>query len=417
MHSAQAAPSAGDQRTGRHGRTRLQDVFPALEPGRRNRYRVLAVCALLLLAVATVFGQTLRHEFVSYDDNEYVYDNPHVSHGVSAQGLARAFAQGHQSNWVPLTWVSLMLDSQLYGLSAGGFHLTNVLLHATATIVLFLVLWRMTGGFWPSALVAAVFAVHPLHVESVAWVTERKDVLSGLFFVLTLAAYARYVRRPFSLGRYLLLTIVFALGLMAKQSLVSLPFVLLLLDYWPLDRMHSAASEDAAVLDGRRSGRFSFPWSLVVEKIPLFALAAVSCMVTLWVQGEALAANKHLPLGWRMGNALLSYAGYLGQFFYPLGLAALYPRPGLDLPRWSVFEAFLILAGLTAAASLLRRRCPYLLVGWLWYLGMLVPVIGLVQVGIAGRWPTASPTCHRSGCAWPRYGRWRICAGHGPVMA
>ena len=382
-HSAQVAPSAGDQHTSRHGHARLQDVFPAPDPGTRNRYRILVVCALLLLAVATVFGQTLRHGFVSYDDNEYVYENPQVSHGVSVQGIVGAFTQSHASNWVPLTWISLMVDCQLHGLSPGGYHLTNVLLHAATTVLLCIVLCRMTGRVWPSALVAALFSIHPLRAESVAWVTERKDVLSGLFFMLTLAAYVRYVRRPFSPGRYLLVAFVFALGLMAKQTLVSLPFVLLLLDYWPLHRVHSAAREDTPVLDGRRSRRFAIPWHLVVEKIPLLVLVAVSRLVTLWVQGEALAPNEHLPLWWRMSNALISYVGYLGQFFYPLGLAALYPRPGLALPLWSVCEAFLILASVTVVVFLLRRRCPYLLMGWLWYLGMLLPVIGLVQVGIA----------------------------------
>ena len=214
------------------------DAFPASPRfWTHNTYTVAAVCGFLLLAVALVFGQTVGHEFVNYDDNQYVYENPQVAQGLTARGIAWAFTTVHASNWHPLTWLSHMLDCQLYGLNAGGHHLTNVLLHAATAILLFLVLRRMTGDLWPSAFVAAVFAIHPLRVESVAWVAERKDVLSGLFFMLTLGAYVGYARRPFSLGRYLAVVLLFALGLMAKPMLVTLPFVLLLLDYWPLGRI------------------------------------------------------------------------------------------------------------------------------------------------------------------------------------
>ena len=214
-----------------------------LSPSPANRYAVPAVCALLLLAVALVFGQTVRHEFINFDDDDYVYENPQVARGFTAQGIVWAFTHFHSANWHPLTWLSHMLDCQLYGLNhPGGHHLTNVLLHAASAILLFLVLRQMTGDLWPSAFVAALFAIHPLHVESVAWVAERKDVLSGLFFMLTLAAYVGYARRPFSLLRYLLVTALFALGLMAKPMLVTLPFVLLLLDYWPLGRIRGDSS-------------------------------------------------------------------------------------------------------------------------------------------------------------------------------
>jgi protein O-mannosyl-transferase len=217
---------------------------PANMLGTRIPYAVQAVCGFLIIAVVLVFGQTISHDFINYDDDTYVYENPRVAHGLTVQGIAWAFTSNYACNWHPLTWLSHMLDCQLYGLAPWGHHLTNVLLHAATTILLFLVLRRMTGDLWPSALVAAVFAIHPLHVESVAWVAERKDVLSGLFFMLTLWAYLDYVRHPFSLARYLMVMVFFALGLMAKPMLVTLPFVLLLLDYWPLGRMEQASGEN-----------------------------------------------------------------------------------------------------------------------------------------------------------------------------
>jgi tetratricopeptide (TPR) repeat protein len=306
-----------------------------------------------------VFGQTTAYQFVNFDDGCYVYDNPQISGGFSARGIAWVFTHEHGANWHPLTGLSHIVDCQIYGLNAGGHHLTNVLLHAATVVTLFLVLWRMTGGFWPSALVAALFAVHPLRVESVAWISERKDVLSGLLFVLSLAAYVRYVRSPFSLGRYVLLAVVFALGLMAKPMLVTLPAVLLLLDYWPL-------------------GRFPFRWQLVIEKVPLLLLAVVSCLVTIWAQGSAAALNRHISLGDRISNALVAYVAYLVQLFWPVGLAAYYPHPEGDLPVWKVFGSLVVLVCLSLGAVVYRRRCPYLLVGWLWYVGMLAPVSGVV---------------------------------------
>ena len=332
----------------------------------------VAVCALLLLAVLAAFGQTVQHEFLDLDDDAYVYGNRHVSHGLTASGVVWAFSQGEQASWIPLTWLSLMLDCQFYDLHAGGHHLTNVLLHALTAMLLFLMLRRMTGRLWPSALVAALFAVHPLRTESVAWVTERKDVLSGLFFMLTLWAYLEYVRHRFSWARYALLIVLFALGLMAKPMLVTVPFLLLVLDYWPLGRMVARP----------RSFR-----PLIIEKVPLFALAAGECLVMIVLQGSThtLLSSGQLPLWWRLGNAALNYATYLGQFFYPAGLVVVYPRLELALPWWQVGGACLLLAGITAAAFLSRRKCPYLLVGWLWYLGMLVPVIGLLQVGTTAR--------------------------------
>jgi len=358
-----------------------EGLSPFPRSGVRHRYLVPAVCGLLLLAVGLVFGQTVRHPFANYDDGEFVYENPHVAPGLTGKGIFWAFSHFEGHYWIPLCRLSSMLDCQLYGLNAGGHHLTNVLLHATTAVLLFLVLGRLTGGFWPSALVAALFAVHPLHVESVAWVTERKDMLSGLFFVLTLGAYGWYARRPFSLSRYLLLVTVFVMGLMAKPMLVTLPLVLLLLDYWPLRRMASAA--DISPAGGERRGRFSLPMRCVLDKIPLLLLVALFCGVTYWTMSNVVASEEQLPFSWRIANALVSYVAYLSQFICPLGLAPFYPHPGTDLPLWKVIGAGVVLASISAGVLACRRRYPYLLVGWLWYAGMLVPVIGLVQVGAA----------------------------------
>jgi Flp pilus assembly protein TadD len=335
---------------------------------------------LLLLAVGLVFGQTVRYEFVNIDDDRYVYDNQQVSQGLTIPGIAWVFTNSHGDNWHPLTGISHLLDCHVYGLNAGGHHLTNVLLHVATAMLLFVVLWRMSGGFWPSALVAALFAVHPLRVESVAWVSERKDVLSGLFFVVTLAGYLHYVRKPFFWGRYLLVMALFALGLMAKPMLVTLPAVLLLLDYWPLRRMTSPTTEDDSLATPPQPGRCSSPMHLLVEKLPLLLLSAVSCVLTLWAQREALVSVERLPPLSRIGNAMISYVAYLDQLFYPAGLALLYPHPGAHLPVWKVAGAMAVLACISAAAAASWRRCPYLLVGWLWYAGMLVPVSGLLQV-------------------------------------
>ena len=263
---------------------------------------------------------------------------------------------------------------------AGGHHLTNVLLHALSVIVLFLVLRQMTGRLWPSALVTSLFAIHPLHVESVAWVAERKDVLSGLFFVLTLAAYLGYVRRPFSVPRYLLVVVCFALGLLSKPMLVTLPLVLLLLDYWPLERWNPFGTTAAAACN--RSG---FPWHVLVEKVPLVLLAAASCAATLMAQAGAMTTLEKLPFAGRAANAVVSYVAYLGQSLCPANLAVFYPYPRDAVSRWSVGGCMLLLVSLSIVVVVWRRSRPYLLFGWLWYLGMLVPVIGLVQVGAQTR--------------------------------
>jgi len=329
---------------------------------------------------------SLRYEFVNFDVDIYVYENPRITQGLTLQGIGWAFSHSYCYYWAPFAALSHMLDCQLYGISPGGHHLINVLLHGATAVLLFLVLREMTGALWRSAFVASVFAIHPLRVESVAWVTERKDVLSGLFFVLALGTYVSYVRHfggKGSRGRYLAVAFQFAMGLMAKPSLVTLPFVLLLLDYWPLNRFGQPVSADAPAEPIRGQDSFSVLKGLVIEKIPLFALSAASCAVTI------LTANR-VPVGLRaiaarLGNAIVSYTGYLGQTFYPANLAAFYPFPASGIPPSKVFLSLVLLASFTLGVFALRRSRPYLVVGWLWYLGMLTPVIGLIQVGEQAR--------------------------------
>ena len=348
--------------------------------GGPERWKIAGVCIFLAVIVWVVFGQTLYHDFVNFDDAKYVYENPIVQKGLTLRGISWAFTHVYASNWHPLTWLSHMLDCQLYGLNAGGHHLTNILLHTATVILLFLVLRRMTGFLWRSAFVAAVFAVHPLHVESVAWVAERKDVLSGLFFMLTLWAYVRYARRPWSPARYGLVVLLFALGLMCKPMLVTLPFVLLLLDYWPLNRLGADAKNEPVFRLG-----LPIPRRLIWEKLPLLGLTVVSCGITLFAQAKALQPLENLSLSLRAGNALISYVAYLGQMFWPSGLAVLYPLTAKGVGGASVAASLVVLAGISTGVFVLRRRCPYLLTGWLWYLVMLVPVIGIVQVGAQAR--------------------------------
>jgi len=344
--------------------------------GLNDRWMVLGVCIFLVAIVWAVFGQTLRYGFVNFDDGEYVYENPDVACGLRLKGIAWAFTHVHSFNWHPLTWISHMLDCQFYGLNPGGHHFTNVLLHTTATILLFLVLRRMTGALWRSAFVAAVFAIHPLHVESVAWVSERKDVLSGLFFMLTLGAYVRYVHHPWSVNRYLMVALMLALGLMSKPMLVTLPFVLVLLDYWPLGR--------AATLTGHRNP-IPIPRQIILEKLPLFGLAAASCLATIFAQHEAIQPFENVSLPLRAGNAPISCVAYLGQMFWPAGMAVVYPFSPGGVEVSKVILSLVLLAGISTGVFVLRRHRPYLLTGWLWFLGMLVPVIGLLQVGWQAR--------------------------------
>ena len=346
----------------------------SIAPPKTNR-RWLTIGACIFLAALTwvVFGQTLGHDFVNYDDPKYVYENTKITSGLSMTGIAWAFTHIHSENWHPLTTISHMLDCQLYGLKAGGHHFTNALLHSIAAILLFLTLQYMTGAFWRSAFVAAVFAIHPLRVESVAWIAERKDVLSGVCFMLTLLAYVHYVRAP-SIGRYLFVAVVFAFSLMSKPMLVTLPFLLLLLDYWPLSRIRDPSSDIRRRL-----------LTLVVEKIPLIALSAVSSVVTFLAQRGAVGWTEQLPVLARINNAVVSYVAYIWQMLWPVKLAVFYPHPENRLQPWEIILSLLLLLGITAAAIALRKQRPYFITGWLWYLGMLVPVIGLMQVGWQGR--------------------------------
>jgi tetratricopeptide (TPR) repeat protein len=320
------------------------------------------------LAVALPFVQTLDFGFLNFDDDAYVTDNAQVRAGLTADGAWWALTQSHAANWHPVTWLSHMLDCQLYGLHPWGHHLTNVVLHAAAALLLLTVLRAMTGRFWPAALAAALFAVHPLRTESVAWVTERKDVLSGVMFLLGIAVYAWYARRPGSWGRYALLLLVFALGLAAKPMLVTFPLLLLLLDYWPLRRWA-----------GWRQGAW-----LAAEKIPLLALSAGCCGLTVRAQSGSIGQLQNLSLPSRAANAVVSCVAYLGHFFFPADLLPFYRHPLSTIPLPEIIGTGLLLAILTGGAVLARRKFPYLLVGWFWYLVMLVPVIGLVQVGKQG---------------------------------
>jgi Flp pilus assembly protein TadD len=328
--------------------------------------------AIYLVATALVwivFGQTLGHPFVQYDDQNYVYENPEITAGLTRHGLVAAFSGLHARNWHPLTTISHMLDCQLFGLNPVGHHFSSVLFHTLAALLLFSVLRAMTGALWRSAFVAAVFAIHPLRVESVAWVAERKDVLSALFFMLTLSAYVHYARQP-SVRRYLWIVLLFALGLMAKPMLVTLPLLLLLLDYWPLAR--------------NQKGKPGWG-KLIAEKIPLFFLSLLAAIATLIAQRTTISYSEELPLTWRIGNGLLSCVAYMGQMIWPAKLAVFYPHAADRLSSWQVALVILVMGGISALAFAWRKTRPYLGVGWLWYLIALLPVIGFIQVGLQGR--------------------------------
>jgi tetratricopeptide (TPR) repeat protein len=354
----------------------------------------LAVITLgLYVPVIRTGPAEVRYDFVNYDDPDYVTSNSHVQSGLTKESVVWALTTGHASNWHPVTWLSHMLDCQLYGLNPTGHHLTNVLLHIANALLLFGVLRQMTGSTWCSAGVAAVFAWHPLHVESVAWVSERKDVLSAFFWLLTMGAYLKYVRASQSAmahppGRklkvfYGLTLLSFMLGLMSKPMLVTLPFVLLLLDYWPLNRAAEPAAQGVAKKGGKLQLR-TWTWmELALEKVPLLLLAIASSVVTFLVQtkGGAVSSLSNLSVSARLANALVSYLRYVGKLLWPRNLSILYPHPG-SWPMWLVVAAGLLLVGVTVGVMLQARSRPYLLVGWLWFVGTLVPVIGLVQVGV-----------------------------------
>ncbi|MFC1452636.1 glycosyltransferase family 39 protein, partial [Verrucomicrobiota bacterium] len=350
-----------------------------MSPAERNR-RLLILCALAAITFL-VYAGALRNEFILYDDPDYVTENPIVRQGLTRQGTVWAFTTFHAGNWHPLTWLSHMLDCELFGLKPWGHHLVSLLLHVGTTMLLFHVLWRMTGAVWRSAFVAAMFAWHPLHVESVAWASERKDVLSGLFWVLTLLAYARYVEKPCIL-RYGSALILFALGLTAKGMLVTLPFVLLLLDVWPLRRLAAHPSRAAALPSSRTPVPSARIGRLLLEKVPFLALTAAVSVVNYQCkqQYQWVISTELLPLHARIANALVGYVRYASKTVWPADLAVFYPLRGSS-PVPAIVMAGLALAAVSLAVVALARRHPSLVVGWLWFLGTLVPVIGLVQAG------------------------------------
>lgn len=330
----------------------------------RPKLHTFLGCAALVALVFAVYGQVARHEFVDYDTQDYVTENPRILAGLSWEGVRWAFTSSFAANWFPLTWISHMLDVELFGVRPGAHHLVNVGLHALSAVVLFLAWLAMTSEWTKSWFVAAVFALHPLHVESVAWIVERKDVLSTLFGWSCLLAYARYAAHP-SARRYCAALVCLALGLMSKPMLVTWPAVLLLLDVWPLAR--------------RAVG-----WKrLVIEKLPFLALSVASAIVTVWAQsaGGAVQRLDQLPLSARLANAPVAVMRYLGSAFWPSHLAFYYPHPREGLAPVEVALALALIAGISIAAIALRRRAPYVGVGWCVFLGTLVPVIGLVQVG------------------------------------
>lgn len=340
----------------------------------KKRKLELIVCMFLVATSLLVYMQVIKFDFINYDDGLYVVENPHIKGNLTLENIIWAFSTGYAANWHPVTWLSHMLDFGVYGLNPMGHHWTNLQIHIANSILLFLFFKYLTGALWRSALVAALFAIHPLHVESVAWVAERKDVLCAFFWILSMWAYTGYVRHP-KKKYYVLLIILFILGLMAKPMIVTLPFVLLLLDFWPLSRFQY-------MLHKQQIPIFKVIVCLVREKIPLFILSAASSLITFFVQqhGGAVSSIEYLPLMARVTNAIVSYTVYIGKMIWPLHLAVLYP-----FWEWHLLQVMMsgsLLLVFSGLAILNRRRFPYLITGWFLYLGTLVPVIGLVQVGI-----------------------------------
>ena len=348
----------------------VDGIRPRPETAVNVRWPDFLICLLIVVAVLSVYWPVRHHGFVRFDDPTYITENRHVRTGLRPENIRWAFTTAHAANWHPLTWLSHMLDCQLFGLDAGMHHLVNLLLHGCSALLVYLVLKRMTGSWAKSGFVAVVFALHPLNVESVAWASERKEVLCAVFWMLTLWSYVGYAECP-SPGRYVAVLFFFVLGLMAKPMIVTLPFVLLLLDFWPLGRLRSENNEWARLLRLR-----------VVEKMPLMFLTAASCLVTLTVQQQAGAVGSLavFPPAVRMANALVAYTGYLKNIFWPSGLAFFYPfSPQIPMLQWGA--AGVVMISVSCLAVMARRRHPCLFTGWLWYAGALVPVIGLIQVG------------------------------------
>jgi tetratricopeptide (TPR) repeat protein len=346
----------------------------------RSHYLKLLISLLLVLAIAIAYIQVRNLDFVGYDDQLYITKNSYVQDGITLNGAIWAFTTDHDANWFPLTWLSHMLDCELYGLNPLGHHWTNLLLHMANTILLFLVLNLMTETLWRSAFVAFLFALHPLHVESVAWISERKDVLCTFFGMLTILAYCRYVKKPIIIN-YLLIILFLSMGLMAKPMLVTLPFVLLLLDFWPLQRFQytNSSSKPGRII---RSD-FQEVFRLISEKIPLFIPVLVSSILTFMVQrsGGATRSLESFPLQIRIANAFVSYVKYVAKAVWPAHLSVFYPHPGKTFAEWQVFGALMMISMAVFFALRALKHYPYIAVGLFWYLGTLIPVIGLVQVG------------------------------------
>ncbi len=363
---------------------KYREVFPDTAMAHKSHFRPRQVrlfcCLILTLFIFLVYSQVSHFDFVHYDDHVYVTDNAAVKAGLTAQSIRWALTSLDAGFWHPLTWLSLMLDYDLHGLNAGGYHVTNVIFHIFNTLLLFIVLAQITGTLGRSFFVAALFALHPLHVESVAWIAARKDVLSTFFMILTLWGYSHYVQRP-GVRRYLTMAILFVLGLMAKPMLVTMPFVLLLLDWWPLDRFKTKQT----ITDSQQFwNRGNAGW-LFLEKAPLLAIAIGVSVATVVAEGRAGALTPMVSyaLDVRLANALVSYVLYIGKMICPVNLAVFYPHPGL-WPVWAVASSVLLLGAISYLSIRRRRRYPWFAVGWFWYLGTLVPVIGLVQVGSHG---------------------------------
>jgi protein O-mannosyl-transferase len=339
--------------------------------------RIVIACLVLVAATLIFYNPIVRNHFLDYDDLSYIQKNFHVLGGLSWEDIKWAFTTTRNGNWHPLTWLSHAMDCQIFGLNPAGHHYTNLLFHAANVVLLFLLLWQATGLTWSSLFVAALFALHPINVESVAWASERKNVLSMFFFLLTLIAYDRYARKG-GWCRYGLVAVLFALGLMAKSQIVTLPFVLLLWDYWPTQRWGAASvpSDGHSACTPRSFGY------LAVEKLPLFALAAADSVVTVLAQraGDSVRTLSEFPMALRLENVLLSYVRYLGKAFWPVRLAPLYPRPTSLLPGWQLLGVTALLLVITALV-LVWRRHRYLPFGWFWFLGTLVPMIGIITVG------------------------------------
>ena len=352
------------------------------ETDKANKTLKVAICIFLMVATFCTYMQIQDHEFIDFDDDFYITNNLNVQAGLTIESFKWVFTKSHLGNWSPVTWLSHMLDYQLYGLHPKGHKLTNLFLHISSALILFIVLLRMTGTLWQSVFVATLFALHPLNVESVVWIAERKNVLSTFFWLMTMWTYFHYAEKP-TFKRYGLVFLFFTLGLMSKPMLVTLPFVLLLLDYWPLRRLKLGQERDSNEISEKTTTKRSEIFRLVLEKIPLFLLTVGLSIVTVYYQNiaGALKSLDLFPLQVRLANAIVSYLEYLGKMIWPSGLAVFYPHPESSLATWKWVLCFLVLVAITTISIRFIKKAPYFIVGWLWYLGTLVPVIGIIQVG------------------------------------